>query len=192
MVYDGWPPVDRRDKERVHVSAGLQPEESPLFSGDVHDIGTRLVDLLNQVSFLYRFPALAGVTLASITQHITPLRRLLDEHADKIAKLAKHAYPQGTNVGAFSGPDPLNTSYDYAVAGLGAFLDALEPLCSAGNLSTAQQCLDAKDAIEKHSERAAVQASEQFKPMAEAEGQLVRMVVFYFLLDLEKMHKPHL
>lgn len=182
--------------------------DSSLFTAQAHEIGTRLVDMLNQTGFLYRFPAFAGVTLACISQHIEPMTRLLRSCEQARLKLGMEKSAGGYSVGPINGPDPLGAAFEYACLGMRTFMQSLAHLSrqshDAGEAGTQDELaafigtcgdqaapdpkgiLRLKDTIETYSEAAAKVASGSFQPMTEIEWQEFRMVIFYFLLDLQK------
>lgn len=184
-------------------------ESDPLFSTELHEIGTRLVDMLNQAGFLYRYPSLSGVTLACICQHIGPMQRLLASSEEARIALGREKSPQGYTVGCGSGADPLSAAFDYAMAGFRVFLrhvaavaakeesddssggglELLKEVCDATRPPAAQAILRVKDLIESHGERASKDAASDFQPLEDMESQRVRHEIFYFLLDLEKRRK---
>ena len=180
-------------------------EGDAMLSPDLHEIGTRLVDMLNQVSFLHRFPALAGVTLACINQHLDPMRRLLRGfEADRLL-LAQKKHPDGCVAGSVRGDDLLSAAFEYAVAGYRTFLEclcetaaasdsesvsALKRLTETPLTSHPQMVLDLKDEIERFSEVAAERAAARFEPMDDLQWQKLRIDIFYFLLDLERAGRP--
>ncbi len=181
------------------------PEDSasPLLSDDLHEIGTRVVDMLNQIGFLYRFPALAGVTLACITQHVGPLRKLLQDCEHDRVTLGRKQSSDGYAAGSVERADPLIAAYDYAVQGFRAFLrhltaavadspdtspaerSALAEICDY-DAPDPQRILILKDLIDAHGEHAAAAALREFQPMDEQDWQGFRMVLFFFLLEIEK------
>ena len=180
-------------------------EGETLLSPNLHEMGTRLVDMINQISFLHRFPALAGVTLACINQHFDPMKQLL--HAcerDRLA-LAGQKHPNGYAAGPVRGDDLLSAAFDYAVKGYRTFLEclaetadaspsentlALKRLSEAPLASRPQAVLDLKDVIETYSDAAAKKAAARLKPMDDLEWQKLRIDIFYFLLDLERATQP--
>ena len=155
----------------------------------------------NEVSFLHRFPALAGVTLACINQHLDPMKQLLKGcERDRLA-LAAQKHPGGYATGPVRGPDLLSAAFDYAAKGYRTFRErlaeaadaspsestaALRRLSEAPLASHPQAVLDLKDLIETHSEDAAREAADRFKPLEDLEWQKLRIEIFYFLLDLER------
>lgn len=181
---------------------------SSLFSPELHEIGIRVVDMLNQTGFLYRFPGFAGVTLACISQHIAPMKRLLRSCEQARRELGKEQSGGGYALGKVSGPDPLIASLDYTVQGLRTFLSALSRIAGKAKIAdhAGSSCdidaliktfdesnaphpetiLELKEVIESFSEEAAREASKSFEPMADLEWQKFRMVIFYFLMDLQK------
>ncbi|NOT01670.1 MAG: hypothetical protein HOP29_13695 [Phycisphaerales bacterium] len=191
------------------MAAASQPPDRPsLFSAELHEIGARLVDLMNQTGFLYRFPSFAGVTLACIVQHVDPLRRLLQSVEPRRVAAGRDESPDGYSAGDVGGPDPLVAAYDHALRGLDAFLaglaevvkehterggssagrelSVLARICAEGSSVTPAAILEIKDAIDECGERAAARALRRFQPLTELEWQNLRMVIFYFLLNLQR------
>lgn len=190
------------------MDSASQPDRPSLFSDDLHEIGTRLVDLLNQTGFLYRFPSFAGVTLACIVQHVDPLRRLLRSIESRRDALGRDEAPGGYTAGDVQGTDPLIVAYQHAVCGLEAFLaglaevvkertegagssagrelSVLARICAEGTGVTAAAILEIKEALDESGEQAAARAVRRFQPLSELEWQNLRMVIFYFLLNLQR------
>lgn len=185
--------------------ASSSSEGETMLSPNLHEMGTRLVDMLNQVSFLHRFPTLAGVTLACINQHLDPMKQLLEGcERDRLA-LAGEKHPKGYAAGPVRGEDLLSAAFDYAVKGYRTFLEclaeasvaspsettlALKRLCEAPLVSRPQAVLDLKDVIESYSEAAAKEAAVRCEPLEDLEWQKLRIEIFYFLLDLEQATQP--
>lgn len=176
---------------------------TPLFSRDLHEIGTRLVDLLNQTGFLYRFPGVAGVTLACIAQHFDTLERLLAGCESRREALGESQSRDGYTVGGVNRPDPLMAAFDYACRGYRAFVDHLKAVASARSMPEAdraaitaicearpaaapQDFLSRRELIETMSEQAASEAAREFQVISEQDWQGLRIVLFFFLLELEK------
>lgn len=186
---------------------------TPLFGSRLHELGTRLVDLLNQTSFLYRFPSVAGVTLACISQHLDPVRRLLGACEPERSALGRSQSSAGYSVGTFLAPDPLAAAYDYAATGFRCFQDGLGQvaatvpgawtdvsaediaafarICRQDEVPDPHALLAVRELIERHSEQAAQRALSRFQPMPDLEWQRLRMTIFYFLLELEKRLAQH-
>ena len=59
-------------------------------------------------------------------------------------------------------------------------------ICDASPSPDANEILKLQDVIEPLGEAAAKAASVSFQPMIDIEWQKFRMVIFYFLLDLER------
>ncbi len=186
--------------------------DKSMFSPDIHEIGTRLVDILNQTGFLYRFPAFSGVTLACICQHIAPLQRLFAACEVERSRAIQSAAGKSFTAGNVTGPDPLAAGFDHAQAGWGAFLSALadqanrargetQPAkhadldeiiacCHAGASADPAAFLRLKDTIESLADDAVAEAKSRFKPMSEVEWQRFRMSIFYWLIELQKQRLP--
>ncbi len=182
-----------------------QESASPLLSPDLHEIGTRLVDLLNQTGFLYRFPEFAGVTLACMAQHFTPARKLLESCEPDRKQIGHKESPEGYSIGKIERSDPLAAAYDYALEGYRTFVNHLKRVAAESTDASGQECnalsqvgdesdpqriLECKTLIETYSERAAADAQKEFHPIDEQDWQGFRMILFFFLLELEKARKP--
>ncbi len=181
------------------------PDKPLLFTERYDEIGTRIVDLVNQVGFLYRFPELAGVTLACISQHLQPLQKLLADCADLREAFSQLDYRDGSTFGDHTAADPLQAAYDYSLAGFDAFLDAVRQHLdksqpsdpSLANLRQAlnrdchpdpRKLLDLTETLDQLGPQVAPAASARFTPIPEVEWQKLRLVLVYFLLDLQ--HAP--
>ncbi len=176
----------------------------PMLTADLHEIGTRLVDLLNQTGFLYRFPEFAGVTLACIAQHIEPTEALLTACKGARVRLGRSQSNDGYNVGGVTREDPLEAALQYALSGYRTFARHLQAIVADdADIAPAdrqaliealpgdrpgdpQQILHIKELIEARSKVVIEQAASDFEPMAEADWQGFRMVLFFFLIELEK------
>ncbi len=190
--------------DRLGTNDMSKESTSALFSPDLHEIGSRIVDLLNQTGFLYRFPALAGVTLACIAQHLDPMRALLGAHRQERESFGRRQSPTGYTVGSITQADPVGAAFDYAETGYRTFLRHLKRVASQSPAATpddlsaiARVCDDRdppgaefvlrhKDVIESFSDEVVSVASAEFQPLAEDDWQGLRMVLFFFLLELEK------
>lgn len=175
------------------------PESTLLFSPTYDEIGTRIVDLVNQVGFLYRYPEVAGVTLACISQHIQPLEKLLDGCAKLREAFSQLDYKDGSRFGDHIGADPLEAAFNYGMAGFDRFLDALRASTTVGDpvlqgvleateRPDAKKLLSVRDAIDALGPSTVATASKSFTPIPEIEWQKLRLVIVYFLLDLQ--HAP--
>ena len=179
-------------------------ESTSILSSDLHEIGTRLVDLLNQTGFLYRFPDLAGVTLACIAQHIEPIDRLLDKYRDERESLGRQQSADGYSIGDITRLDPIQAAFDYTLEGYGAFvrhfqrLADADPELPASDRQALMDCLppeqprdpagilECKDLIDARSGAAIREAVGEFQPLAQEDWQGFRMVLFFFLIELQK------
>ncbi len=180
------------------------PDDALLFSATYDEIGTRIVDLVNQVGFLYRYPDLAGVTLACISQHLQPLQKLLANCAKLREAFSLLDYKDGSTFGDYTGSDPLQAAFDYGLAGFDIVLQSLrqeleaEPsddgvgelrtVLSSGDRPNPKKLLAVTDAIDRLGPRVLERASASFTPLPEVEWQKLRLVLVYFLLDLQ--HAP--
>ena len=151
------------------------------------------------------FPELAGVTLACISQHLQPLQKLLADCADLREAFSQLDYRDGSTFGDHTASDPLQAAYDYSLAGFDAFIDAVRQHLaqsqsdtdSLGSLKEVlerdgppdpRKLLDLTETLDRLGPQVSPAASARFTPIPEVEWQKLRLVLVYFLLDLQ--HAP--